>query len=63
MLGSNPVRDTARDYPWAKVFFGFVGGMLLLNEVKQLLEHIYVVYVLLTQFADHLTDINEITQQ
>ena len=53
MLSRNPVRNTTRDYPWAKVFFGFVGGMLLLNEVKQLLEHIYVVYVLLTQFADH----------
>jgi len=63
MLSRNPVRNTTRDYPWAKVFFGFVGGMLLLNEIKQLLEHIYVVYVLFTQFAGHLTDINEITQQ
>lgn len=40
MLGSNPVRDTARDYPWAKVFFGFVGGMILCNFVGNVLTDI-----------------------
>ena len=43
MLGSNPVRDTARDYPWAKVFFGFVGGMILCNLAVNLLASIKII--------------------
>jgi len=49
MLDSDPVRDTARDYPWAKVFFGFVGGMLLFNFVAHLLGSIKLSGILLRQ--------------
>lgn len=40
MLSRNPVRNTTRDYPWAKVFFGFVGGMILCNFVGNVLTDI-----------------------
>ena len=40
MLSRNPVRNTTRDYPWAKVFFGFVGGMILCNFVDNVLTDI-----------------------
>lgn len=49
MLGSNPVRDTARDYPWAKVFFGFVGGMILCNFLANSVENIRVIIDTLMQ--------------
>ena len=49
MLGSNPVRDTARDYPWAKVFFGFVGGMILCNFLVNSVENIRVIIDTLMQ--------------
>ena len=49
MLGSDPVRDTARDYPWAKVFFCFVGGMLLFNFVAYVLGGIKLSGILLGQ--------------
>ena len=40
MLSRNPVMNTTRDYPWAKVFFGFVGGMILCNFVGNVLTDI-----------------------
>ena len=51
MLGSNPVRDTARDYPWAKVFFGFVGGMILCNLAVNLLASIKIIVATVMQVS------------
>ena len=49
MFNRNPTVETTVAYPWAKVFFGFVGGMLLFNFVAHLLGSIKLSGILLGQ--------------
>lgn len=49
MFNRNPAAETPVAYPWAKVFFVFVGGMLLLNFVAHLLGSVKLPGILLGQ--------------
>ena len=49
MFNRNPTVETTVAYPWAKVFFGFIGGMLLFNFVAHLLGSIKLSGILLGQ--------------
>ena len=49
MFNRNPAAETPVAYPWAKVFFGFVGGMLLFNFVAHLLGSTKLSGILLGQ--------------
>ena len=51
MLSRDPVRNTTRDYPWAKVFFGFVGGMILCNLAVNLLASIKIIVATVMQVS------------
>ena len=51
MLSRNSVRNTTRDYPWAKVFFGFVGGMILCNLAVNLLASIKIIVATVMQVS------------
>ena len=49
MFNRNPTVETTVAYPWAKVFFGFIGGMLLFNFVAHLLGSVKLPGILLGQ--------------
>ena len=59
MLSRNPVRNTTRDYPWAKVFFGFVGGMILCNFVDNVLTDIRFIVSAVMLASPVYTDMDE----
>ena len=49
MFNRNPTVETTVAYPWAKVFFGFVGGMILCNFLANSVENIRVIIDILMQ--------------
>ena len=53
MFNRNPTVETTVAYPWAKVFFGFVGGMLLFNFVAHLLGSVKLPGILLGSYYYH----------
>ena len=53
MFNRNPTAETTVAYPWAKVFFGFVGGMLLFNFVAHLLGSIKLAGAAITTTASN----------
>lgn len=60
MLSRNPVRNTTRDYPWAKVFFGFVGGMILCNFVGNVLTDIMSIVSVVMLASPVYTEMDEL---
>lgn len=60
MFNRNPAAETPVAYPWAKVFFGFVCGMLLLNFVAHILRSLKTIFFLISSSSFSRSGMSEL---